>query len=388
MKKLILLTDESVYGGLIFSGVAEIVDTLANSLTEEYDVSIICPDGTGHIPYTLSAELYRYNENVVYSEFSKVKYYMVSQKNWDDSVFALLSELEMDIFHNFSTKANFIEAIKPGVKTILTFDNYYIMPGTQEILNKYDFITTVADNYAIETLDSNSKLGNYLRHCGDRFVPVISGISETAFNPKDGILTLTDYSSEYQEGKGICKRHLLQTYGMENTPCVYSMMCRLVKAKNIEAVLEVLPIIKANNGVVLLVGKGETYYENLISKYKLQDDGLLFINRVASPLSAPALFSGSDFYLAPSVYEPCGLMPMSASVFGAIPIVSQKGGFKDNFNDENAIIIKDSMEDAIYQSLELYKDKQALYNKRKICMEQEQFFWKNRKMKYIDLYEA
>ena len=362
------------------------VDTLANSLTQEYDVTIVCPDGGSSIAYTIN-DLYQYNDNVLYTKFAKVNYYLVKKQNWEENTFYLLQNLEVDIFHNCSTKAHFIYAFqKRKIKSILTFDTYKFMPGTTEVLNLYDYITTVSKNYAEETLMSDSKLGNYLKYCNN-FIGITNGISEVAFNPNKGILMTSHYNSIDQKGKAVCKKYLLQNYGIKDCPCIYTMMCRLVDDKNINAVLEVLPLIKKNNGFLIIVGKGEPKYEKLLKSYSIED-GLLFIDRFASPMQAPALLSGSDFYLSPSIYEPCGLMPMSACIYGTIPIVSQVGGLKDNFNEDNSILIKESLEQAILESTKLYEDKDLLFRKRQYCMRQKQFFWDKRKQEYIKLYES
>ena len=78
---------------------------------------------------------------------------------------------------------------------------------------------------------------------------------------------------------------------------------------------------------------------------------------------------------------------MTASCYGAVPIVTQNGGLADNFNDDNAIIIDDSgLSEAIKKAAEIYADNTLMTSKRKICMEQD-FSWTTRKAGYIELYE-
>ena len=386
MKNLVILSEESVFGGIVRSGMAEMVDCLANALTSDYNVSIICVNSGGGLPYAIQ-DLYKYNDHVIYTKFSNVNYYLVEPYNWESDVKALLKELEIDIFHNCTSQAHYIDAFenKP-VRSVLTFDSYNVMPGPWFILDKYDYITTVSEAYAEEALASDTPFGKYLR-LKDNFVSCICGISGAAFNPSSGFLLPASYSSDYQTGKAICKRHLLSNYAIKNTPCIFTMMCRLIHEKNIEAVLEVLPKIKENNGLLIVVGTGDKYYEDMLSSYK-REDGLLFINRFVSPLQAPALLSGSDFYLTPSRSESCGLMPMTASIFGAIPISSQAGGLKNNLNEDNAIVIDTNLSDAIDEAFNLYHDSGALFNKRQICMDQTHFYWETRKNNYIKLYEA
>lgn len=76
---------------------------------------------------------------------------------------------------------------------------------------------------------------------------------------------------------------------------------------------------------------------------------------------------------------------MTASLYGTIPIVTEVGGLKDNFNDTNAIIIKDSFTDAIDNAIKLYKNNFKLSSKRIIAMKSE-FDWSYRIQDYLDLY--
>jgi glycogen synthase len=66
--------------------------------------------------------------------------------------------------------------------------------------------------------------------------------------------------------------------------------------------------------------------------------------------------------------ESGGLMPMTASRYGTIPIVTQNGGLKDNFNSSNAIIIKNDIIESINSAIELYNNKEELTKKRQIVM--------------------
>jgi starch synthase len=107
-----------------------------------------------------------------------------------------------------------------------------------------------------------------------------------------------------------------------------------------------------------------------------------------NPLKAIPLLAGADFYLCPSTDEPGGLLPMQASRYGTIPIVSQVGALVDNFSEDDAIIIKDGgLTYAIEQAFSLYADEDALQAKRKACMEQD-FSWDSRKAEYVALYEG
>ena len=200
MKKIIFLTETSVFAGKIDSGVAEVVDTLANSLTDQYEVTVVCKDGGGGIAYMVN-NLFLYSERILYTRFAQVHYYLVDAENWDNDVFYLLQSLETDIFHNFTWKAHFINAFNTSkVRTILSIDDARIMPGTQEILDMYDYIVTCSDSFKEEVLTNGFKLGQYLQHKSN-FYSAPYGISEAAFNPEQGVLLFSSYDKNYQTGK-------------------------------------------------------------------------------------------------------------------------------------------------------------------------------------------
>ena len=218
------------------------------------------------------------------------------------------------------------------------------------------------------------------------FSAVATGIASEIFNPASGLLIKEPFSPLAQGGKVINKKFLCETYNIPEDKAIYVMMCRLIPEKGIETIISALPLIKKNNGIVLLVGKGNRNYEETLRQYT-RNDGLIWVNTVAKPTHSFSLLAGADFYLSPSLYESCGLMPLNACRYGTIPITTLNGGLGDNLKEENAIIIYDDIEPALEESFALYRDPVALATKRKSCMEYD-FSWQTRKKGYIDIYDA
>ena len=79
-------------------------------------------------------------------------------------------------------------------------------------------------------------------------------------------------------------------------------------------------------------------------------------------------------------------MPLIACQYGTIPIVTLNGGFADNMNEENAIIINDTMDSAIAEAVSLFNNQAAFVQKRESCMSYD-FSWSTRKHDFIKLYE-
>jgi starch synthase len=359
------------------------VDSMANSLSRDYIVTIVCPDGNSIFARTAS-NLRTVEEGIRVCRFSAVDYYLIEPSKWLEKVADVVDKLNPDILHNFA-EPQILGMLKTRPnKAICTFDQAKFVRGKEEYLRLYDSVTTSSINYAKDVLSENDELSNTLSSID--FKGITAGILDTAFSPEKGLLIPNKYTSDTQEGKQICKNRLLNTYGIKGDPYICLMMCRLVKEKGLEKVFDSVNTIRETGGVLIVVGKGKHSYEQQLRKYR-HSDGVIYVDRWASPVQSAPLAAGADFYLCPSNTEACGLMPMSASRYGAIPIVTLNGGLADNFNDDNAIIIgENGLPEAIKRAASIYTDKKLLESKRKVCMEQD-FSWTTRKAGYIELYE-
>lgn len=382
MKKLVIVSTESVFSGCIRSGMAEMTDSMANALSTSYAVTVICHNENGVMSQAV-ANLHVLEEGVKKCRLSAVDYLLVEPKVWKEKVVALIDQLHPDILHNMSEPSLIAELQTRPQKAIYTFDQAQFVRGKEEYLRQYDSVTTSSVNYAKEVLAVGDELADTLSNIN--FSGITAGILDTVLAPEKGLLIPARYSAKEQAGKQICKKRLLDTYHIKGDPYICLMMCRLIPEKGIERVFEVVKTIKDTGGVLVVVGRGEEKYEKQLKNYT-RDDGVVFVDNWASPMQAAPLTAGADFYLSPSVTEACGLMPMTASRYGAIPIVTQNGGLADNFNAHNAIVINNDLASAIRRASVLYSNKKALEYKRRTCMEQD-FSWATRKEGYIKLYE-
>ena len=383
MKKLVILTNESMIGGLIKCGMAELVDGLANSLTGDYEVSVVCPDYNGFYS-KIGSYVPQEKQNIKLFRLSRVDYCLVDKANWPSGAVDVINSLQPEIFHAFTQPEILEQLNKRPTKTIFTFEDIDYANKYINYISQYDTVTTISNAFAFGIKRMRSPLSSNLASAN--FQGVSTGIVDTVFSPQNGLLLASKFGPEDQSGKALCKKRMTEVYGIKKDKPIYLTMCRLVKEKGIESILSSIPTIQETNGILLVVGKGESQYEEAFRKFKYTDN-VIFLDKWASPIQAIPLTAGADFFLQPSLSESAGLMPMTASRYGAIPITTLNGGLADNFNDENAIIVYDDLNEAIHQASILYNDKAALYEKRKICMSQD-FSWTTRKQGYIDLYES
>lgn len=359
------------------------IDSLANSLSNEYQVSILCPYGKG-VLVTNAAKVTLFKKGIRYSRFSQVDYYLIDKEIWENSVIDLISYLKPDIIHNCAEPEIITKIKHKPKKTIYTFDQAEFLKDKEEFLKEYNFVTTSSINYAKEVLSQDTKLATILKSIN--FQGITAGILDTIFDPSKGFLIPASYSSNNLLGKEKCKEYFKEKYGLKKDLYLCLTMCRLIKEKGLDDIIDNIDIIHQTGGLLVIIGKGQHEYEQKFRKMK-RSEGVMYIDSWASPFQAAPLAAAADFYLCPSKSEVCGLMPMTASCYGAIPIVTQNGGLKDNFNEDNAIIIgEEGLADAVKKAASLYQNKELFKLRQKHCM-QEDYSWDTRKSKYIELYE-
>lgn len=384
--KILYVSDESVIGGVVRSGVAEAVDSLANAVAEDsaLEVAMICPDGNS--TFIRMAFGVRQETGYRSCKLLGVTYYLLpAGKDFLARAAKLADTLRPDVLHNFA-EPEFLGLMENRpARAIYTIDQAEYVRGKEDALAAYDAITTVSRAYAEKLLAGGDKLSETL--AGMDFLGITNGILTTVLNPANGLFLEQSYKPEDMAGKAACKAHLLKMYGIPGDPCVYLYMGRLAQEKGIDAILDSLDAIRDSGGFLLIVGKGDKIYEERLSSLT-RADGALWVNRWASPMQMLPLLSGADYYLSPSISEPCGLMPMTAARYGVIPITTLVDGLADNMDSEIAVILGDGgLAGAIAQATELYMDKDVMTAKRKASMSRD-FSWKTRKTRYIDLYKG
>lgn len=258
MKKLLILTDESVLGGCAKSGVAEVADSLANAMTPDYTVSVVCPDGGG-VFVRMAANLRPYAEGVRTCRLFGVDYYLVDRPFWPERALALVDGLAPDILHSFAAPELLGKLERRPARCVYTIDQADFVRDKPEALAAYDTVTTVSETYARELLEGGDALAETL--AGLDFQGITNGILTPVFAPEKGLLVSARYSAGDQSGKAVCKARLLRTYGIPGDPCLYLMMCRLVRDKGLDEVLEAVHAIRDSGGFTVIVGRGDRAYE-------------------------------------------------------------------------------------------------------------------------------
>jgi len=202
-------------------------------------------------------------------------------------------------------------------------------------INSSDYITTVSETYSHEILYDYFGFGmsNLLKLRSNCLFGIINGIDYTDFNPEfDEKIDFNYSEANYLKGKKENKESLRKYFNLENNKLpVISMVSRLTEAKGFDIIKDIIETYLKNNLFqFILLGSGnseiEEYYGYLKEKYP---------NNVGLHVGydeelARKIYAGSDMFLMPSRFEPCGLAQLISLKYGTLPIVRKTGGLKDS----------------------------------------------------------
>ena len=287
------------------------------------------------------------------------------------------------------------------------FEDYNMMNMLKAGLYSADKLNTVSPNYAEETKTQalGFRLDGVLRYRSGDYSGILNGIDYDVWNPaKDKCIPAT-YSKDDMSGKAKAKGALQKEFGLPKDPSVpvIGMVTRLTDQKGVGELFgptygSAWSICRDMDIQMVLLGSGERWCENEISGLSSRLSNFkakIGYNEETSHL----IEAGSDFFLMPSRYEPCGLNQMYSLAYGTIPIVRATGGLVDtveNFNQKTGSgtgfmfnflspsSIYDTVGWAIYA---WYNQRDDIENMRKRGMSLD-FSWETSAQKYIDIYEA
>lgn len=381
-KKIVLYSEESFFGGTVNCGIAEVVDSLAITLADIYEVYVVCREGDTSLAKAIS-ELHFFSPGIKEGKLFKVNYILINSLEWPNKSYSFINNLKPDIIHNFEDP-NLILHLNFKSKMIYTFDDINYIKNKIQILKRYDYVTSFSKAFIDELLQEkeNSFLTEELK-----LKKVSIGILDKLFNPEKGLLLPYAYNILNLNGKNKCKKRILETYHNGEDSCIFLFAARLVKQKGLDNIVQAIDLLTSDNNFFIIIGTGEKYYEDYFQNISKNNKNIFFINEKLLPTQVMAFLSGADFYIQPSLQESGGLMPMTASCYGTIPIVTLNGGLKDNFNKENAIVVKENnLYNSIKEAIELYNNKEMFEKKIKTVMNIN-FSWEDRKIDFIKLYE-
>lgn len=205
-----------------------------------------------------------------------------------------------------------------------------------------DLITTVSPSYAeeIQTAYYGERLDGLLRARKEELFGVLNGIDMLDYNPATDHRIAAVYTPEDMAGKSRCKQSLQENLGLNVDPeiPIIGMVGRLSNQKGLDLVDYVIADIMRQNVQLVVLGMGEGRYFNLFSWAEGEYKGRVAARFTMDHALAHQIYAGTDMFLMPSQFEPCGLSQMIAMRYGTVPIVRETGGLRDtvlSYNEAN-----------------------------------------------------
>lgn len=260
-----------------------------------------------------------------------------------------------------------------------------------------DRITTVSPHYAkeIQTPEFGCGLDGVVQQRADDLAGIINGIDTETWNPRTDPLIPGHYSREDMGGKKLCRADLLKAHGFDPMfkGLVLGMVCRLTEQKGVQLVLANEDLLARSNIRLIVVGSGDIELEEKMRELASRLPERVAFTAAIDEAASHLVEAGSDFFLMPSLFEPCGLNQMYSQVYGTIPIATRVGGLIDTITDATpdgsagtGILIDSTaagVAEGIQRAIALLSDRSAYQAVQSRGMAQE-FGWS----KAVNAYEA
>ena len=268
-------------------------------------------------------------------------------------------------------------------------------------INYADLLTTVSPRYAreITTTEYGCGLDPELRARQDRLLGILNGVDYDEWNTTNNPNLKFSYSVDDLSGKAATKAELQKELGLPLAPDapLFASISRLADQKGVDIQLGALEEMLSADMQFALLGSGspefERAYTSLAARYPKKVAARLGYNQALSH----RIEAGSDFFLMPSRFEPCGLNQMYSQRYGSIPVVRVTGGLDDTVTDltedekrADGIKFREysvrALSKAIRKAMILYRNPELLAHMRSNAMRAD-FSWSRTSREYVTAYQ-
>jgi starch synthase len=264
-----------------------------------------------------------------------------------------------------------------------------------------DRVTTVSPQYAkeIQTPEFGNGMDGVIGTRLEDLHGLLNGIDTAVWNPTTDKSLPANFSADDLAGKAACRAKLLKEFGWNakfKGP-VFGMVCRFTPAKGLDFVLGAEDFFAKENCRLVILGGGEKKYEELVRKFAAANPTKVAVCVRLDEAMSHLVEAGADFFLMPSLFEPCGLNQMYSQAYGTVPLVSNVGGLVDTVTDIDVspetgtgimtVAKQEGFTAALHRALALYADKTRYSAVQRRAMLRD-FSWTNAVAAYEQLYTA
>ncbi|MEW5952772.1 MAG: glycogen synthase GlgA [Bacillota bacterium] len=309
--------------------------------------------------------------------------------------------------HNLQYQGNF----PPYTLSLLGVDEEYF---TQDNLEFYglvsymkmgilyaDVINTVSRTYAgeIQRPEFGERMDGLLRQRSHDLYGIVNGINYHEFNPKTDHRIHRTYDIDNIQNKKENKYALQKEMQLpvRDIPLI-GLITRLVDQKGLDLIAEISDELTMLDIQLAVLGSGERYYEEMFRRLKEKYPQKMGVHIGFNSILAQRIYAGSDMFLMPSRFEPCGLGQLISMRYGTVPIVRGTGGLADTVHDYNpatgsgnGFVFSEYNGRALYHALagalKLYREDWEQWRRlQRNCMELD-YSWAKSGVEYLQLYQ-
>lgn len=267
-----------------------------------------------------------------------------------------------------------------------------------------DALTTVSKNYAreIQTERYGAGLHGVAKERDEDLFGIVNGVDYDTWDPRDDDMIPCNYSIDDLEGKRKCKRELQREFDLPTNPDIplIGMISRLANQKGLDLLEAAVSELLERRIQLAVLGTGEPQYHDLLRELHANNPEQVGIKLYFSEQMAHCIEAGSDMFLMPSRYEPCGLNQLYSLRYGTVPIVRLTGGLADTIVDYHSAeqtegeangfgfekYKSDALLDAVDRALRVYRDQDAWRDLMLRGMRQD-WSWRRSAREYLEVYK-
>ncbi len=257
-----------------------------------------------------------------------------------------------------------------------------------------DIINTVSPTYAkeIQTKEFGYGLEGVLAKRKSDVFGILNGLDYSIWNPKTDKFIAKNFSLENIENKNKDKEDLQKISNLPPRGDVplFGIVSRLAEQKGFDILAEAIEKICNMNLQLVILGTGDLKYHELLGGIVKRYPKVISLFLKFDDSLAHKIYAGSDVFLMPSKYEPCGLGQLISMSYGTIPLVFKTGGLADTVSEKDGFVFdkydKKELIKTIDKAARAFKNKKAWLKLMQAAMKNN-FSWSESAKEYVALYK-
>lgn len=266
-------------------------------------------------------------------------------------------------------------------------------------------VNTVSKRYAeeIQTAEFGCGLEGVLRERSHSLYGIVNGVDYTKWDPSVDDFIPRKYSPKKPAGKAACKAQLQKDVGLpvDNKAPLIGLIGRLVDQKGLDILAPAVDEIISMDAQMVVLGTGSDKYHRLLENVAAKHPDKVAAKITFDNALAHRIEAGSDIFLMPSRYEPCGLNQLYSLRYGTVPVVHATGGLADTIVQYTPELLKEgrangfrfeeyttkALLNTLKEALSLYREDPAAWRDLMLAGMKQDWSWSRSAAEYIELYE-